>query len=175
LRIRCEKRYNRQRQGGKHKNQPGRESSQGTQKQQEYTKTNAEENRHSQQAGIASTTEQSIKGCVRPILQLPPCSLCEQQHAKVAHATLTLYKGHAHFPVGPSKKKLPSDRKRACCSYSASGTNLMNEGSVKMPARLRARMYKSVPGVQISRVRMILAPVAQSDSNATCLGQGGAT
>jgi hypothetical protein len=53
------------------------------------------------------------------------------------------------------------------------GTNVLYDGLAEVPIRLIARKYKPVRRVQMSRMRMALAAVAQSGSDATCPGHWG--
>jgi hypothetical protein len=62
---------------------------------------------------------------------------------------------------------------RACQRDIAQGTKVSRDGPAEVPVRLNAGRHKGVAGVQMARIRPILAPVTQSGSAASHLGGGG--
>jgi hypothetical protein len=91
----------------------------------------------------------------------------------VVHRTLTLPKRHAQFTVDSSEKRSPDKRKKARRSDTSQGTKGLHDWHAEVPTRLDVRRHKSVAGVLMSRMHMMLTPVAQSGSGAPRLRSGG--
>jgi hypothetical protein len=89
--------------------------------------------------------------------------LGKQQGARAVHETLTLHKSHTRFLVGTIKKRPPGDIQRARRRDIALGSKVPHDGH----AEVSVRRQKGVTGVQMARVRPVLAPVTQSGSGAS--------
>jgi hypothetical protein len=126
-------------------------------------------NRNSK-CGLQNTIKE---GSFRPRRHVPPRCLGEQQHTRAVHITLTLHQIHTLLPVDTSKERPPVDSQRARRRDIAQGTKVLHDGSTEMPVRLDAGGHKGVAGVQMARMRLVLAPITQSGCSASCLGSGG--
>jgi hypothetical protein len=75
--------------------------------------------------------------------------------------------------VGTSKKRPSSDSQRPRQRDVAQGTKVLHDGPAEVPVRLDAGEHKGLTGVQMARMRLLLAPVMQSGSSTSHLGGGG--